>query len=52
VKTPDGEVVAARQLSGMSGLLFRRNSQSGVVEAVVADSSKWGGLNASLHNND
>lgn len=52
VKTPDGEVVAARQLSGMNGLLFRRNSQSGCVEAIVADSSKWGGLNASLHSND
>jgi 2,3,4,5-tetrahydropyridine-2-carboxylate N-succinyltransferase len=52
VKTPDGEVVAARQLSGMNGLLFRRNSQTGSVEAIVADSSKWGGLNASLHSND
>ncbi|WP_166424150.1 DapH/DapD/GlmU-related protein [Paraglaciecola sp. 20A4] len=52
VKTPDGEVVSARQLSGMNGLLFRRNSQTGSVEAIVADSSKWGGLNASLHNND
>lgn len=52
VKTPDGEIVSARQLSGMNGLLFRRNSQSGSVEAIVADSSKWGGLNASLHSND
>ncbi|GGZ47276.1 DapH/DapD/GlmU-related protein [Paraglaciecola chathamensis] len=52
VTTPDGEVVAARELSGMNGLLFRRNSQNGAVEAIVADSSKWGGLNASLHSND
>ncbi|MFT6899802.1 MAG: 2,3,4,5-tetrahydropyridine-2-carboxylate N-succinyltransferase [Paraglaciecola sp.] len=52
VKTPDGQVVSARQLSGQSGLLYRRNSQSGAVEALVADSSKWGGLNASLHSND
>jgi 2,3,4,5-tetrahydropyridine-2-carboxylate N-succinyltransferase len=52
VKTPDGEVVAARALSGMSGLLFRRNSQTGVVEAIVTDASKWGGLNDSLHSND
>lgn len=52
VKTPDGDVVSARQLSGMNGLLFRRNSQTGVVEAIVADSSSWGGLNASLHSND
>ena len=51
VTTPDGEVVAARELSGMNGLLFRRNSQNGAVEAIVADSSKWGGLNASLHSN-
>ena len=35
----------------MNGLLFRRNSQNGAVEAIVADSSKWGGLNASLHSN-
>ncbi|WP_299075179.1 DapH/DapD/GlmU-related protein [uncultured Paraglaciecola sp.] len=52
VTTPDGDVVAARELSGLNGLLFRRNSQTGKVEAVVADSSKWGGLNASLHSND
>lgn len=52
VKTPDGEIVAARELSGMNGLLFRRNSQTGAIEAIVADASKWGGLNASLHSND
>lgn len=52
VKTPDGEIVSARQLSGMNGLLFRRNSVSGQVEALTTDSSKWGGLNASLHSND
>ncbi len=52
VKTPVGDVVSARELSGQSGLLFRRNSQSGKVEAIVADSSAWGGLNTSLHSND
>jgi 2,3,4,5-tetrahydropyridine-2-carboxylate N-succinyltransferase len=52
VKTPDGEIVSARELSGQSGLLFRRNSQSGTVEAIVSDASTWGGLNASLHSND
>jgi 2,3,4,5-tetrahydropyridine-2-carboxylate N-succinyltransferase len=36
----------------MSGLLFRRNSQSGSVEAIVTDASTWGGLNDSLHSND
>jgi 2,3,4,5-tetrahydropyridine-2-carboxylate N-succinyltransferase len=48
VTLPDGEVVKARELSGASGLLFRRNSQSGAVEAVQR-SGDWGGLNAALH---
>lgn len=52
VKTPVGDIVSARELSGQSGLLFRRNSQSGKVEAIVTDSSTWGGLNTSLHSND
>ncbi len=52
IKTPDGNVVSARELSGASGLLYRRNSQSGAVEALVTDSSRWGGLNISLHSND
>ena len=52
VKIPDGEVVSARELSGQSGLLFRRNSQTGAVEAIVSNSSTWGGLNTSLHSND
>jgi len=52
VKTPDGSVVSARELTGQSGLLFRRNSQSGTVEAITTDASTWGGLNASLHSND
>ncbi|MEH6457932.1 MAG: tetrahydrodipicolinate N-succinyltransferase N-terminal domain-containing protein [Cocleimonas sp.] len=52
VKTPVGDVVSARDLSGQSGLLFRRNSQSGSVEAIVSDASTWGGLNTSLHSND
>jgi len=48
VSLPDGEVVKARELSGASGLLFRRNSQTGAVEAVPRSGS-WGGLNAALH---
>ena len=52
VKTPEGNVVSARELSGQSGLLYRRNSQTGAVEALVTDSSRWGGLNNSLHSND
>jgi len=52
VKTPDGQIVSARELSGHSGLLYRRNSQTGAVEALATDSSRWGGLNSSLHAND
>ena len=50
VKLPDGTVVKARELFGASGLLFRRNSQSGAVEAVQR-TGNWGGLNAALHKN-
>ncbi|MDP2289845.1 MAG: 2,3,4,5-tetrahydropyridine-2,6-dicarboxylate N-succinyltransferase [Actinomycetota bacterium] len=51
VHGPHGvEVVKARQLSGKGGLLYRRNSQSGAVEALPR-SAKWDGLNAALHAN-
>jgi len=42
------EVVKAKDLSGASGLLYRRNSLTGAVEAVPRSGS-WGGLNAVLH---
>jgi 2,3,4,5-tetrahydropyridine-2-carboxylate N-succinyltransferase len=48
---PDGDVVKARVLSGAGGLLYRRNSQSGAVEALPR-SAKWDGLNPILHAND
>ncbi|HEX6026277.1 MAG TPA: 2,3,4,5-tetrahydropyridine-2,6-dicarboxylate N-succinyltransferase [Solirubrobacter sp.] len=51
VTLPDGEVVKARELSGANGLLFRRNSKTGTVEALPR-SGKWAGLNAALHAND
>ena len=51
VRLPDGEVVKARQLSGAGGLLYRRNSQTGAVEALPR-SAKWDGLNSILHHND
>lgn len=51
VSIPGGEVVKARDLSGCDGLLLRRNSQSGAVEAL-ARSGDWGGLNQALHAND
>ncbi len=54
VALPDGEVVAARALSGHSGLLLRRDSQSGAVVALAREGHQgdWGGLNAALHAND
>jgi 2,3,4,5-tetrahydropyridine-2-carboxylate N-succinyltransferase len=51
VAAPDGAVRKALELSGASGLLFRRNSQTGAVEAL-ARSGRWGGLNQALHAND
>ena len=52
VKTASGEFVKARELSGKSGLLYRRNSKSGCVEAVSSSGVNWGGLNATLHKQD
>jgi 2,3,4,5-tetrahydropyridine-2,6-dicarboxylate N-succinyltransferase len=37
VALPDGSVVRARELSGRSGLLLRRDSQSGAVVALTRD---------------
>jgi len=51
VRLPDGEIVKARELSGAANLLFRRNSETGAVEASPR-SGGWGGLNAALHVND
>jgi 2,3,4,5-tetrahydropyridine-2-carboxylate N-succinyltransferase len=50
VTLPDGSVVKARELSGRDGLLFRRNSVSGALEALPRDGD-WGSLNAALHAN-
>ena len=50
VTLPDGDVVKALELSGASNLLFRRNSQTGAVEAWPRKGT-WGGLNAALHAN-
>jgi 2,3,4,5-tetrahydropyridine-2,6-dicarboxylate N-succinyltransferase len=46
---PDGSVVAARALAGVSNMLFWRNSISGALEAKPRIGS-WGGLNAALHS--
>jgi 2,3,4,5-tetrahydropyridine-2-carboxylate N-succinyltransferase len=50
VTLPDGQVVKALEVSGASGLLFRRNSRTGAVEAL-AHKTSWSGLNAALHAN-
>ena len=47
---PDGKVVKGRELSGANNLLFRRNSQSGALEALPK-TGDWGGLNSVLHAN-
>ena len=48
VTLPDGAVVKARELSGGSGLLFLRNSQTGAVEARPR-AGKRVELNTALH---
>jgi len=50
IKLPDGTIVKARELSGANGMLFRRNSQTGALEALPKSGS-WGGLNSVLHAN-
>lgn len=50
VALPDGTVVKGKDLSGADGLLLRRNSQSGAVEAVPR-AGKTIELNVALHAN-
>jgi 2,3,4,5-tetrahydropyridine-2,6-dicarboxylate N-succinyltransferase len=51
VMLPDGTVVKALELSGRDGLLFRRNSATGVVE-VLPRAGQTVSLNTALHSND
>jgi 2,3,4,5-tetrahydropyridine-2-carboxylate N-succinyltransferase len=51
VTMPDGQILKALELSGRPGLLFRRNSTTGAVEAVPNSGSRVE-LNAALHAND
>ena len=51
VTMPDGETVKAKELSGANGLLFRRNSKTGTIEAIAREGAGWQGLNADLHDN-
>ena len=50
VQTADGQTVKARDLSGGSNLLFRRNSVTGAVEVVKRDGTGIT-LNEALHAN-
>ena len=50
VRLPDGTEAKALSVSGADGLLFRRNSLSGMVE-VLQREGDWGGLNPELHGN-
>ena len=52
VTLEDGRVVKARELSGESGLLYRRNSVTGTVEAVARGGRAGVELNEALHAND
>ncbi len=50
VTLPDRDTAKARDLSGVSRMLFRRNSVTGTVEALPT-SGTWAGLNEALHRN-
>jgi 2,3,4,5-tetrahydropyridine-2-carboxylate N-succinyltransferase len=51
VTLPDGRIVKARELSGVDGLLFLRNSVTGALEARPR-TGRGAELNAALHAND
>jgi 2,3,4,5-tetrahydropyridine-2-carboxylate N-succinyltransferase len=51
ITLPDGQVVKARELSGVNGLLFWRNSVTGALEARPRTGHGIT-LNAALHAND
>ncbi|MEU3982681.1 2,3,4,5-tetrahydropyridine-2,6-dicarboxylate N-succinyltransferase [Streptomyces sp. NPDC026672] len=51
VTMPDGQIVKARDLSGASNILFRRNSITGTVEARP-NNAVWAGLNDILHSHN
>ena len=51
VVLPDGATAKARELSGTSDLLFRRNSRTGAVEVLPREGAWSEGLNDALHAN-
>jgi len=50
ITLPDNKIVKAKELSGANNLLFRRNSQTGALEALPK-TGRWSGLNSILHKN-
>lgn len=50
ITLPDGDTAKGLEMSGVSEMLFRRNSVTGKVEALPRSGS-WGGLNEALHQN-
>ena len=50
VTLPDGQVVSARNLSGVDNMMFWRNSVTGALE-MRPRTGKWTGLNEALHHN-
>src|ERR1700691_284853 len=49
VTMPDGAVVKARELNGRPGLLYRRDSRTGRVDAIERPRAGWTGLTTTLH---
>jgi 2,3,4,5-tetrahydropyridine-2-carboxylate N-succinyltransferase len=52
VTMADGAAVRARELSGRSGLLFRRDSRTGRIDVLERPRAGWTGLDSALHAND
>ncbi|TMM37609.1 MAG: 2,3,4,5-tetrahydropyridine-2,6-dicarboxylate N-succinyltransferase [Actinobacteria bacterium] len=52
VTLPNGDVVKAASLSGSDGILYRRNSVTGTLEAVPRTGRDGIALNVALHAND
>lgn len=50
VRLADGTTTKARDLSGEPGLLFRRNSMTGTIEAIPNGAASMPGLNPTLHS--
>jgi 2,3,4,5-tetrahydropyridine-2-carboxylate N-succinyltransferase len=49
VTMSSGQVVKARELNGRPGLLYRRDSRTGRVDAIESPRAGWTGLTTTLH---